>query len=184
MKFTSVVLALLIACGTAGATEKSSMNKAASPFDQSSELLLPANYRSWVAVAPTTPGMPAHTRQHLISKIYVEPASYESFVKHGVWPNRTMIVLELRDTAAFPRNRCDGVVGLEVAAKDDQRGLDPWSYYGIIYEQHKPAAKSAEAKRNCGDCSGSPTDMRLAMYFPTLRAVIDATPRTMQPSAF
>jgi hypothetical protein len=62
---------------------------------------------------------------------------------------------------------------------------EPWSYYGIIYDHHKQEAHDA-AKRICSDCTDNdqPMDMRLAMYFPALRAVIHATPRSMQPSAF
>ena len=183
MKITSVVLALVVLCGVIAATEKTTRNPV-STLSNDHELLLPANYQSWVALAPTAPGMPAYRHQHVVSKVYVEPTAYEKFVKHGAWPNHTLIVLELRDKESPAKTPCDGVIGLEVAAKDNARGMDPWSYYGIIYDHHKHAAKAEETKEVCADCKTPEVDMQLALFFPALRAVIHATPRTMQPSAF
>lgn len=180
MKFTSLVLGILVACGVAIANDKLNVNQTTASFGNESQLLLPANYRNWVALAPTLPGMPAHHHTHVVSKVYVEPAAYERFLKSGAWPNHTMIVLELRDKATPPKTICDGMIGLEVAAKDDARSPDPWSYYGIIYDHGKTRA---EAKPICADCE-APTDARLAMYFPALRAVIQGKRQTMQPSAF
>ncbi|MGZ4789308.1 MAG: cytochrome P460 family protein [Terriglobales bacterium] len=180
MRFTSVVLAITFACGAALANDKLNMQQPTAPMGNESQLLLPANYRNWVALAPTVPGMPAHRHKHLVSKVYVEPMAYESFLRKGSWPNHTLIVLELCDKATPPKTICDGMIGLEVAAKDEARLPDPWSYYGIIYDHKQP---KPEAKPLCADC-GSPTDMRLAMYFLALRAVIDGNPQTMQPAAF
>lgn len=178
MKVTSVVLALMLACGAASATEKADLNKTSATLGNENEILLPANYRSWVALAPTTPGMPAHPHNHLVSRIYVEPAAYEGFVKNGAWPDQTVIVLELRDKAARASNRA--VIGLEVAAKNEANMSEPWTYYGIIFDEQKPA----ESRRACPDAASSQPDMRLAMFFPALRAVINAKPQAMQPSAF
>lgn len=181
MRFTSVLLVLTIACGVAAATEKADLNKAAATLNEN-EILLPADYHSWVALAPATPGMPRLGRQHVVSRIYVEPTAYEGFVREGVWPDHSVIVLELRDKPGLPKNGCDGVIGLEVAAKDDGHLANPWNYYGIIFDQHK---RSAETTKNvCTDCGPSTTDMRLAMFFPALRAVINAKPQAMQPAAF
>ncbi|HVZ15796.1 MAG TPA: cytochrome P460 family protein [Terriglobales bacterium] len=166
MRFGSVILALTLACGVALANDSLNIKKTAALND--SELLLPANYRNWVALAPNVPGMPPHHHNHLVSKVYVEPSSYEQFLQSKKWPDHTVIVLELRDKMTAPKTLCDGMIGLEVAAKDDSRLPDPWNYYGIIYD-HQTQARP---------------DHRLAMYFPALRAVIDGDPQTMQPSAF
>jgi hypothetical protein len=180
MKLTSVVLAVTLMSGVALANDKLNINQPTAPLSNESELLLPANYRNWVALAPTVSGMPAHRHQHVVSKVYVEPSAYEGFLKNGAWPNHTVIVLELRDKATRPKTICDGMIGLEVAAKDDARLPDPWSYYGIIYDREK---QKAETKPICADC-GEQADARLAMYFPALRAVIHGKPQAMQPSAF
>jgi len=183
MKFTSVVTALILACGIVFATEKPNPQIPASQLNGNNELLLPANYRTWVAVSPTAPGMPAHHHDHMISKIYVEPAAYERFAKSGNWPAKSMIVLELRaEPNLLPKDHCD-VMGLEVAVKDGAKSPEPWTFYGIIYD-HEKHGEAAKAKSVCADCNEQPVDMRLAMYIPALRAVIHAKPSMMPPSAF
>ncbi len=179
MRIIPLVLALMLGCGAASASEKADLNKTKMALGNQNEILLPSNYRSWVAVAPTTPGMPGHSHSHLVSKIYVEPSAYDGFVKKGIWPDHSVIVLELRDKAVRSGNRA--LVGLEVAAKNDAHLAEPWTYYGIIFDQHR---SGAEASTECPEAAASVTDMRLAMFFPALRAVITANPRAMQPSAF
>jgi len=178
MRITSVVLALVIfACATALATEKADLKKANVTLGNENEILLPSNYRSWVALSPTTPGMPTPRHNRLVSRIYVEPSAYEGFVKKGMWPDHTVIVLELRDKTARPSSRA--VAGLEVAAKNEAHVAEPWTYYGIMFDRKAPAESSL-----CPDAAPSQADMRLAMFFPALRAVINAEPQAMQPSAF
>jgi hypothetical protein len=178
MKFTSVVLALIVFCGTLFATENATHSRAGASLDDN-ELLLPANYGSWVALSPTAPGIPTHRHKHLVSKVYVEPTAYDVFMKKGVWPNHTMIVLELRDKVTQPKTLCDGLIGLEVAAKDDARTPDPWSYYGIIYD-HKDSSEHTATTNS----SEEPVDTRLAAYYPALRAVIHAKPWMITPTIF
>jgi len=180
MKFTSVFLLLVIACGSAAAVDKPMAGS--SRLSNNDELLLPGNYRNWVTMSPTTPGLPAHQHGHMAGKLYVEPSSYEQFRKTGVWPNRTVIVLELRTGKPVPKGACD-VMGLEAAMKDDSRFPDPWSYYGIVYDRPVEASSTKLAAADCTDCE-QPLDTMLAMAFPTLRAVINAKPSTMSHGLF
>lgn len=182
MRFTAVVLALAFACGIAFATDQISTKQPTVAPSNENELLLPTNYRSWVALAPTLPGIPAHHHKHLVSKVYVEPSAYDGFLKTHAWPNHTVIVLELRNKTTPPKSVCDGMIGLEVATKDSSHQPDPWSYYGIIYDHEK--SRNTETKNICADCEDQPIDMRLAMYFPALRAVIHGKPEAVQPSTF
>lgn len=176
MRLTSVVLALMMALGSAFATERSDIHQASGTLINEKEILLPSNYRSWVALAPAAAGVPEQSHSRLVSRIFVEPTSYEAFSKSGIWPERSVIVLELRDKSVRPsRHR---VVGLEVAAKSGSNLTDPWTYYGIIFDKSKPAEDL------CPEAGPSSSDMRLSMFFPALRAVIEAKPREMQPAVF
>ena len=184
MKSVSVVLALVLSVGAALASDRSITNTPSGTLSGDNELLLPANYRNWVTLSPSAPGMPTHHHEHTVGKVYVEPSAYEKFVKTSMWPNQTVIVLELRAKTTPPKTICDGMVGLEVAVKNESKGPDPWTFYGIIYDEHKHSGEKEEAKKICADCNDEPMDVRLAMYFPALKAVIHAKPRNMPPSAF
>lgn len=177
MKFASVVAAFLLMCASALATEI----QAAHPKFNSNELLLPSNYRTWVVLSPSSPGMPAHQHKHVANKLYVEPTAFEHFSKTGKWPNKTVIVLELtsKRTGAVADS---SVMGLEAAVKDDADLPEAWSYYGIVFDRPQAKGALAKAEKMC-DCEQS-LDSILAMAFPTLRAVINAKPSTVSPTLF
>jgi hypothetical protein len=174
MKFASVIAALWLMCAAGFASEI----RVTHPKFNSDELQLPANYRSWVILAPSTPGMPQHHHKHLAHKLYVEPTAFDHFTKTGQWPNKTVIVMELTSE----RTSKPDVMGLEAAVKDETHFPQAWSYYGIVFD--RPQAKSAPMKagKMC-DCE-QPLDAMLAMAFPTLRAVINAKPSAMSPTLF
>ncbi len=174
MKFASVILSFLLLCGVGFASETPSHAKA-----NNDELLLPANYREWVKLSPSTPGVPQHRHKHLAGQLFVEPKSFEHFTKTGQWPNHTVIVLELSNGKQKAKQE---VMGLEAAVKNEQRFPDPWSYYGIVYERSEQPAGSLKAEKPC-DCD-QPLDSMLAIAFPTLRAIINAKPASMPETLF
>ncbi len=177
MKFASVVLSLFLLCSFALASEIPVNHAKAS----SDELLLPANYRSWVKLSSSTPGLPGHRHKHVASKVFVEPAAFDHFTKTGEWPNHTVIVLEISSGPASTNAKSD-VKGLEAAVKNDARFPDPWSYYGIVYERPQQPSGTMKVETPC-DCDQS-LDSMLALAFPTLRAVINAKPSSMSQNLF
>lgn len=184
MRVASVLLALVLACGLTFASEKSAGTSSTVRLSKSNELLLPVNYRNWISVSPDAAGMPAHRHKHVAGKLFVEPSAYEHFSQTGQWPNKTVIVLELRSKKPMPRTRggCD-LMGLEAAVKDDSRFPDTWSYYGIVYDEPRATSPAKLQASECIDCE-HPLDSMLAMAYPTLRAVINAKPSTMYPTLF
>ena len=176
--FASALLALTC-CTSTFATERSSKHAFAAL--QNDELLLPANYRSWVVVAADSVGLPKHAHKHLVSKLYVEPSSYESFTKTGAWPNKTVIVMELLNSKPVQKGQCN-VMGLEAAVRDDTGFPETWSYYGIVYDKDVAARPMLEPV-SCVDCDNG-QDSVLTMAFPALRAVINAKPGHVTPTLF
>ncbi|HWR16943.1 MAG TPA: cytochrome P460 family protein [Terriglobales bacterium] len=182
MKLVSVLLLCVFVAGTALASEKAPSFSSSARLSGSNELLLPANYHSWVVLSPSAPGIPKHTHKHVASKVFVEPTAFEHFNKTGQWPNRTVIVLEMRNPKAA-KHTC-ALMALEAAVKDDSNLAEPWSYYGIIYDRITAQRTAAPlVTGNCEDCE-HPTDFMLAMAVPTLRAVINAKPSTVSPTLF
>jgi hypothetical protein len=173
MKFACVVLSFLLLCSTGFASEVTPRPKVANE-----ELLLPANYREWVRLSPATAGLPQHKHKHVASQLFVEPKSFEHFTKTGQWPDHTVIVLEL--SSGKPSTK--GVMGLEAAVKNEAQFPDNWTYYGIVYDRPQQPTRTLKPEKPC-DCDQT-LDSMLALAFPTLRAVINAKPATMQPTLF
>jgi hypothetical protein len=178
MKFASVFVASLLLCTASIASEVQTSHSK----PNSTELLLPSNYRNWVTLSPATLGISAHHRKRVANKLYVEPAAYEHFAKTGEWPNKTVIVLEMV-SGKKNRDSKPEVMGLEAAVKDEAQFPDSWSYYGIVFD--RPQEKKQQPLKAEAMCDGEqPLDSMLAMAFPTLRSVINAKPWTMSPSMF
>ena len=173
MKIASLVLATLLAAGTCvagtGAVNHSAEKKS------SGELLLPANYHSWVQLdAGKVPAF--HKNRRVVSNVYVEPTAFQHFLATGEWPDQTVIVLELRSKQA--KTRGHSVVGLEAAVKDTSHTLNPWSYFGIVYDGAKSADPVVQAE--CDKCN----NVTLARLYPALKAIIEATPGDMKSVLF
>ena len=71
-------------------------------YTADSQLVLPSDYREWIFLssglgmtyAPMAGMAPAFTN------VFVNPAAYRSFVSTGKWPDKTMLVLEVRASAS------------------------------------------------------------------------------------
>ena len=75
-------------------------------FASDGRLVLPANYREWVFLSsglgmtygPTAGTSPNPTP--IFDNVFVAPAAYQSFLKTGKWPEKTVFVLENRSSAS------------------------------------------------------------------------------------
>src|SRR5438477_1161156 len=63
------------------------------------QMLKPENYREWVYLTSgfdmsyRAVAMPGH---HMFDNVFAEPAANQSFLKNGTWPDKNVLVLEVR----------------------------------------------------------------------------------------
>src|SRR5215472_17654668 len=103
MKRSWILIALsVLAFALAAMPQASSNNEksANSPiYTPDGNLKFPANYREWVYL---TSGVdmsygPAMDMGHsMFDNVFVKPEAYKSFMDTGKWPDKTMLVLEVR----------------------------------------------------------------------------------------
>jgi hypothetical protein len=66
------------------------------------QLTLPADYREWVFLSSglgmtyQPPAAQSGQRAPAFTNVFVNPASYRSFLSTGKWPDKTMLILEIR----------------------------------------------------------------------------------------
>jgi hypothetical protein len=71
-------------------------------YQDGTSLVRPLDYREWPFVGSglgltyDTGGPPAAAP--IFTNVFVNPASYRAFTQTGVWPNETILVLELRSS--------------------------------------------------------------------------------------
>ena len=146
-------------------------------YDTDGKMLRPADYRSWMYL---TTGFDmayvegAAPSDHRFDNVFVNREAYDGFVKTGVWPDRTVMVLEIRKGGGDnPLNKrgvfqAGAPLGMEVHVKDAAKG--GWSFYGF------PAgAASASVTPKTADCYAcheqhAAVDTTFVQFYPTLSA--------------
>ena len=83
----------------------------------------------------TYSGEPDH-REPAFDNVFVSPEAYRAFVKTGVWPEKTIFILEVRDSATNGSINKGGHYQsdnfrLSAEVKDSSRSKDKWEYFRI-----------------------------------------------------
>jgi hypothetical protein len=141
------------------------------------QMKLPENYREWVYLStgfdmsynPTMQGMD----HHMFDNVFVNPESYKYFVENGTWPDKTMLVLEVRGAEGKGSINQKGSyqsterMGLEVHVKDEARFPGKWAFFG--FDDNK-TAEMVPAKAQCYSChsANGAVDTTFVQFYPTI----------------
>jgi hypothetical protein len=137
---------------------------------------LPANYREWIFLSSglaMTYGPAGQTNAQgnpRFDNVYASPAAYKSFLKTGTWPDKTILVLEVRDSDSNVSINTGGRVqtglaAIEVHVKDNAHG--GWAFFAF---GKSDTAKLIPKTANCYSCHdehGS-VDSTFVQFYPTL----------------
>jgi hypothetical protein len=143
-------------------------------------MMRPDDYREWIwlssgfGMSYSSPGTQADPP---FDNVFVNPEAYHSFLKTGTWPDKTVLVLEVRSSqgkgSINQRGHFQGdSARVEVHVKDEQRFPEKkWAFFGFG-ESAKSAAPAA-ASTSCFTChekSGA-VDTTFVQFYPILRDV-------------
>jgi hypothetical protein len=139
---------------------------------------LPANYREWVFLSSglaMTYGPAGQTNAQgnpRFDNVFVSPAAYKGFLKTGSWPEKTIMVLEIRDSDSHVSINKDGRVqtgltAVEVHVKDSSRFKGGWAFFGF---DKSDTTKLIPATANCYSCHAEhgAVDTTFVQFYPTL----------------
>ena len=92
----------------------------------------------------------------MFDNVFVNPASYRSFVASGTWPDKTILVLEAREA----RNKgsinqhghfqAGGVMDMEFHVKDEKRFPGKWAFFS--FDSATGNASLLPQKADCYTC--------------------------------
>ena len=146
-------------------------------------LIRPANYREWVFLSSSlgltyqaavgTAALPAAPQ---FQNVFVNRSSYRGFMQTGKWPDKTIFVLEFRQSAAAASVNKDGrfqsgLAGIEAEVKDG-RFQDGWAFYG--FDQTVPRGgvppRAGDRVARCIECHTQHTavERTFVQFYPTL----------------
>jgi hypothetical protein len=152
-------------------------------FTADGKLIKPANYREWMLIGTglnmaygplrTTPsGRPPFTN------VFVNPSSYRSFLQTGTWPDKTMFILEIRESNAVNKAKEGNngyyqgeVIGIEAEVKDEKRFPTKWAFFGLGVSD-KPGTQFPPVA-SCYTChaTNAAADNTFVQFYPVLRDV-------------
>ena len=112
---------------------------------------------------------------HMFDNVFVNPEAYQAFLKTGRWPDKTMLVLEVRGAKNRGSINQDGqfqdtdVMGMEVHVKDESRfhAQGNWAFFG--FDSDKPS-KMTPTSASCYSCHAqhAAVDTTFVQFYPTL----------------
>jgi len=136
----------------------------------------PEQYREWVYLSTGfdmsyKPAM--QMDHHRFDNVFVNPEAYKAFVETGSWPDKTMLVLEVRGAEGRGSINQKGnyqgaaVIGLEVHVKDEARFPGKWAFYSF---ENGKTAKMIPTTADCYTCHAAhgAVDTTFVQFSPTL----------------
>jgi hypothetical protein len=149
-------------------------------YTEDGRLTLPEDYREWVYLSSgfDMAYSPMAMGHHMFDNVCVEPGAYKAFLATGTWPDKTMLVLEVRgamDKGSINKNgnyQSADVMGREVHVKDSAH-LQGWAFFGFGTEQ---SAKMIPRTADCYSCHAAhaAVDNTFVQFYPTLLPIASA----------
>jgi len=193
MKLCMLVALAVIACAASPAPTPATATRATvavAAFDPATgELQPPRDYRSWVfltsgfqmgygpaALAAAAGGVGSY------DTVFVEPAAHDAFAATGVWPDRTLFVLEIRTSEHTGSIVTTGHYQTDVMAVEaelkDARIPGGWGYFAFDADASGPRGPTkrlpeTEACYSCHAANGA-VEHTFTQFYPTLLPIARA----------
>lgn len=143
-------------------------------YTAAGDLKLP-EYREWVFLTAgvdmsySSTATPEHS---VFDNVFVNPSAYRAFKQTGTWPDKTVLVLEIRSAegAASINKRghtqSAGINGIEVHVKDATK--DGWTFYG--FGEGSSEGKAFGRAASCYTChqQHGVVDATFVQFYPTM----------------
>jgi hypothetical protein len=158
-------------------------------YTADAQLKRPEHYRDWIYLTSGfdmsyNPAMQMGGH-HMFDNVFVNPEAYKAFVETGTWPDKTMLVLEVRGAEGKGSINQKGnfqgaLMGLEVHVKDEARFSGKWAFFG--FDDGK-VSKMTPLSADCYSCHAShaAVDTTFVQFYPTLLPIAKSK-NTLSPA--
>jgi Cytochrome P460 len=174
VKLISIALLLVL---SAVAQNAGSATSNSPTYTADGQLVFPANYREWIYLSSgidMSYFQNANTMGHsMFDTVFVNPEAFKSFLQTGTWPDKTMLVLEVRVAGTNASINKSGhfqtteLMGREVHVRDESRFPGKWAFFGF---EDKDTAKMVPREAACYSCheQHGAVDTTFVQFYPTL----------------
>jgi hypothetical protein len=141
----------------------------------------PGNYREWIYLSTgldMSYNANANASGHsMFDNVFVNPEAYASFKATGTWPDKTVMVLEVRearDRASINQRghfQGTGLMGMEVHVKDEARFPGKWAFFE--FDAPDKPGRLIPTSVPCYTChqDHGAVDTTFVQFYPTLLPV-------------
>lgn len=154
-------------------------------YTTNGQLELPKDYREWVFLSSGLgmvygPLASANREDDpMFDNVYANRSAYRTFLDSGRWPDKTVLVLEVRGSQSKGSINRGGhfqtdSMGVEVHVKDEKRFPAKWAFFS--FDNGGDSAKMIPITESCYSChekSGA-VDTTFVQFYPTLLSVARA----------
>jgi hypothetical protein len=148
-------------------------------YSADGKLVLPRDYREWVYLS-TGLGMEYSAEGKAgteFTNVFVKPSAYRAFLATGRWPDRTVLVLEIRDSATRGSINRGGhyqsvLRSLSASVKDVKRFPTKWAYFSFNQGAQQASANAPSHCFQCHNTHGA-VDNTFVQFYPTLKPVAE-----------
>jgi hypothetical protein len=109
----------------------------------------------------------------MFDNVFVNPDAYKAFLQTGTWPDKTMLVLEVRVAGSKASINKSGhyqtseLMGREVHVKDETRFPGKWAFFG--FDEITPSKQvPKEASCYSSHQQHAAVDTTFVQFYPTL----------------
>lgn len=164
-----ITIGLVLLAGLAPAAER----KYQLSYSADGNIQLP-DYRKWVLIGSSLGLSYTETvpKEPPFNLVFAEPAAYDKFMQTGVWPDKTFLVLEVRESTGnisitkSGRAPTQKILAVEAEVKDASKG--GWGFYS--FENGGKTGKLLPKTMACYSCheQHAATDNTFVQFYPTL----------------
>ena len=155
--------------------------QSAPAYAANGDMLPITNYREWVYL---TTGIDmnynpnAQAANHsMFDNVFVNPEAYRSYLATGTWPDKTVMVLEVREARekgsinTRGHFQGEGIMGFEVHVKDEARFPAKWAFFD--FDSPTKNGQLIPEKAPCYSCHAqhAAVDTTFVQFYPTLLPV-------------
>jgi hypothetical protein len=139
------------------------------------QMKYPEHYREWIYLTSGlgmsyVPGPPSDHPN--FDNVFVNPSAYKAFMATGTWPDKTVLVLEVRNSetkaSIDQRGRSQsGLRGLEVHVRDESL---PGKWVFFEFDSGQASTKLVPRPADCYSCheQHAAVDTTFVQFYPTL----------------
>jgi hypothetical protein len=177
-----LIAAIVVTCPSLHPSRTARAAEADAPaYTSGGDMLPPTHYREWTYLTTgidMSYSAKGNAEDHsMFDNVFVNPAAYHSFLATGTWPDKTVLVLEVREARSKGSINQHGhfqgaeVMDLEVHVKDEARFPGKWAFFSFDAPDKNGTLIPPTAPCYTCHAQHAAVDTTFVQFYPTLLSV-------------